>query len=149
MLKTDEMKAAIKRSFYDDGLVGSAKLQSTYTRALATAIADEDGEPVVVSNDIEEEENVGIVTEDIEAAPEITNENLESNTFIVAVGEHDGGGLNTDLSDSDSSESDDDSSTDEPAPQVVGAATAAPTKRARVSNTMLGSVKGGKYSKQK
>ena len=112
-------------------------------------IADEDGEPVVVPNDIEEEENVGIVTEEIEAAPEITNENLESNTFIVAVGEHDGGGLNTDLSDSDSSGSDDNSSTDEPSPQVVGAATAALTKRARVSNTMLGSVKGGKYSKRK
>ena len=110
---------------------------------------DEDGEPVVVPNDIEEEENVGIVTEEIEAAPEITNENLESNTFIVAVGEHDGGGLNTDLSDSDSSGSDDNSSTDEPSPQVVGAATAALTKRARVSNTMLGSVKGGKYSKRK
>ena len=115
----------------------------------ALQVADEDGEPVVVPNDIEEEENVGIVTEEIEAAPEITNENLESNTFIVAVGEHDGGGLNTDLSDSDSSGSDDDSSTDEPAPQVVGAATAALTKRARVSNTMLGSVKGGKYSKRK
>ena len=37
----------------------------------------------------------------------------------------------------------------EPSPQVVGAATAALTKRARVSNTMLGSVKGGKYSKRK
>ena len=44
---------------------------------------------------------------------------------------------------------DDNSSTDEPSPQVVGAATAALTKRARVSNTMLGSVKGGKYSKRK
>ena len=78
----------------------------------------------------------------------LTDENLETNTFIVAVGENDGGDINSDLSDSDSSESDNDSSTDEPAPQVVGAATTL-TKRVRVSNTMLGSVKGGKCSKRK
>ena len=77
-LKTDEMKTAIKKkSFYDDGLVGSAKLQSTYIRALAIAITDEDGEPVVLPNDIEEEKNVGIVTDEIEAAAEmLTDENF-------------------------------------------------------------------------
>ena len=144
-LKTNDMRAAIKRSFYENGLVGSAKLHSIYARALDTAVADEDGEPVVVPYEIEEEENVGIVTEETEAAAaaEVTeeaNENLGTNTFIIDVREHDDGGLDSDLSDSESSESD----KDEPEEEV-----AAPTKRIRLSNTMLGSVRGGKYSKRK
>ena len=53
---------------------------------------------------------------------------------------YDDGGLDSDLSDSESSESD----KDEPEEEV-----AAPTKRIRLSNTMLGSVRGGKYSKRK
>jgi hypothetical protein len=81
---------------------------------------------------------------------EEANENLGINTFVIAVGavgELDDGGLDSDLSDSESSKNDNDSNTDEPeeAPQAV----TAPTKRVRVSNTMLGSVKGGKYSKRK
>ena len=66
---------------------------------------------------------------------------------MIAVGELDDGGLDSDLSDSESSEPDSDSNTNEPeeAPQAV----TAPTIRVRVSNTMLGSVKGGKYSKRK
>jgi hypothetical protein len=149
-LKTNDMKAAIKKSFYENGLVGSAKLQSTYTRALATAVAYEDGEPVVVPNEIEEEENVGVVTEETEAVAEAAvdaNENLGIDTFVIAVGELADGGLDSDLSDSESSEPDSDSNTNEPeeAPQAV----TAPTKRVRVSNTMLGSVKGGKYSTRK
>ena len=96
----------------------------------------------MVPNEIEEEENVGVVTDETEAVAEAAEdayENLGIDTFVIAVGELDDCGLD--------SEPDSDSNTNKPEEALQ--AVTAPTKRVRVSNTMLGSVKGGKYSKRK
>ena len=145
-INAPEMKAAIKKCFNEQGLVGTAKSATTYARALAASVEDEDGEPVVVPTDIEEEENVGQVTEETEAAG-VTVEVSEVvvDNFIIEVGRTDTGN-ESDLSDHSESGSDD---SDSEVPHATASAPEPAAKRVRKSNTMVGSVRGGKYSKRK
>jgi hypothetical protein len=147
-LKTPEMTAAIKKCFYEQGLVGTAKTAATYARALAASVEDEDGEPVVVPTDIEEEENVGQVTEETEAAGETVEvSEVVVDNFIIEVGTPDtmaDSGNESDLSDHSESGSD-----ESEVPHANATSPEPAVKRVRKSNTMVGSVRGGKYSKRK
>jgi hypothetical protein len=151
-LKTPEMTAAIKKCFYEQGLVGTAKTAATYARALAASVEDEDGEPVVVPTDIEEEENVGQVTEETEAAGETVEvSEVVVDNFIIEVGTPDtmaDSGNESDLSDHSESGSDE-SDSDSEVPHANATSPEPAVKRVRKSNTMVGSVRGGKYSKRK
>eukprot|EP01038_Epipyxis_sp_PR26KG_P015475 gene15475-20881_t len=63
-LKTDQMSAVIKKCYYEEGLIGVAKLDETYNRAKATL--PNDITDIALPEGNEPEEDVGQVTEDQE-----------------------------------------------------------------------------------
>ena len=128
-LETPEMKEAIRKCYQEEGLLRVAMLPETYEAAVAALPVDIDENPIVPA-EVEAEEDLGPVEDPNEARIE------QVVPFEIEVNQQEEDEL-TLLSDSSS-----DSSSDSEEPVVTSN-----IGRVRKANTMLGSVKRGKYSK--
>jgi hypothetical protein len=129
-LKTDVMKRAIVKCFVEDGLLGVAKLELTYQRALIAIPNLYDAADIVVPEEVEAEEDLGPVdNEPIDDVEDVIPYGLEFDIEINQVEDGD------DISDSDH----------ESEPEPVVAATV--IKRSRKISCAVGSIKKGKYSR--
>lgn len=132
-LETPEMKEAIKKCFHEDGLLRVAKLPETYAAALVAFPGDIIENPIV-PHEVEAEDDLGPV-EDPDEPPFVPVVPFEVMVNEDGIEEEDHGELSGDSESSSDSESEEDEA-------------AVPVKRrVRKANTMLGSVKRGKYSK--
>ena len=148
-LKTEDMKVAIIQCFKTASRLDIAKQDMTYDRAKAALPNTLD---IPVPTDIEPEENVGPAVSDHEVEGQVQTANQDGETdpsnirFDIELRpdtfeSFDNSGFDSEhSSDCGSRSSTSDSSTSEEEPQLVA------LKKARKPNTMLGSVRGGKYS---
>ena len=123
-LETPEMKEAIRKCYQEEGLLRVAMLPETYEAAVAALPVDIDENPIVPA-EVEAEEDLGPVEDPDEAPIELVV------PFEIEVNQQE-----------DENELLSDSSSDSEEPVVTNN-----VGRVRKANTMLGSVKRGKYSK--
>ena len=135
-VSSEHMQQTIKTCFLNEGLLGIALLPETYQRALISLPGDETVTDFR-EGEVEDEELLGPVP-----ANEGEDE-LEPASFLLQVTEID----DDDETVSASSDDEDDESSLEEVPINIPDVLSNPEKRIRTRNTMVGSLKRGKYSK--
>jgi len=145
-LKTDVMKSAIAKCFREEGLLNIARKEETYQRAV-TALARNVDE-VVVPDEVEAEEDLGgVEPEEAEEEGNVISPTEDEPIFEIEIFDEDD--LSSDVSDDDDEEEGEneqggeEDKVDEDEEEVPPV----PKGRNKMPNTMVGSVKKGKYSR--